>query len=79
MLCIPLGRDQPLVAQKVVERGLGEAVTPDCSTQDIQQAITRLVSDRSMQRRAQVFAEGLRTHDGIERAIEITEARANRA
>jgi len=79
LLCIPLGRDQPLVAERVVDLGLGELVTPDASTREIQEAIERLVSDRSALQRAQAFAQQLRTHDGIERAIEIAETCANRA
>jgi UDP:flavonoid glycosyltransferase YjiC (YdhE family) len=79
LLCVPLGRDQPLVAQKVVDLGLGNVVSADDSTQEIQQAIERLVSDHSTRQRAQAFAEQLRTHDGMERAIEVTESCANRA
>ena len=78
LLCIPLGRDQPLVAQKVVDLGLGEAVSADESTEGIQQAIEQLLSDRDMRSRALAFAEQLQTHDGMERAIEITESRVNR-
>jgi UDP:flavonoid glycosyltransferase YjiC (YdhE family) len=79
LLCIPLGRDQPLVAEKVVDLGLGALVTPDASVGEIQEAIERLVTDRGAQQRAQAFAQQLRTHDGIERAIEIAETSAKRA
>jgi glycosyltransferase involved in cell wall biosynthesis len=79
LLCMPLGRDQPIVAQKVVDLGLGGIVSPDDSTQEIRQAIERLVSDHSTRQRARAFAEHLRAHDGIERAIQVTESCLSRA
>jgi MGT family glycosyltransferase len=73
MLCVPMGRDQPLVAARVAELGLGGTVEATANVDTFRQAIRRTLADRSMRTRCRAFAEPITAHAGIEQAIEVTE------
>jgi len=79
MLCIPMGRDQPMVAQKVVENGLGTTIGPDASREQLRAAISALITDGETRQRSQAFAGRIRAHAGMETAIGIAEDALERA
>jgi MGT family glycosyltransferase len=65
VVCVPgIGRDQPAIAQRVAELGLGIALTDDASITDINDAVNTIVHDTSYQARAQEFAARVRGLDG---------------
>jgi UDP:flavonoid glycosyltransferase YjiC (YdhE family) len=74
MLCVPMGRDQPAVAARVEELGLGVAMPADARTDELAAAISRSLEDSEMSKRAQRFANALTHHAGLSRAVEIVEA-----
>jgi len=73
MLCIPMGRDQPMVAQKVVDNGLGATIGPDASREQLRAAISALIMDGETRQRSEAFAVLIRAHAGMETAIRIAE------
>lgn len=75
MLCFPLGRDQPLNAYRVAGLGLGSVAQPEASVAEITQAVSTLLADTTTRQRARAFAESLRGHAGLDRAIELIEGR----
>jgi UDP:flavonoid glycosyltransferase YjiC (YdhE family) len=73
MLCLPMGRDQPLIADRVATLGLGSVRGADAGVAEIRQAITTMLADEGGRRRARDFAASLAGHPGLERAIELVE------
>lgn len=73
MLCIPMGRDQPLVAARVAELQLGGIANPEASVEELRAAMTRLMVDEKMSQRAQEFAVRAGTHAGRVEAIQVAE------
>ena len=74
MLCLPPGADQPFNAAKVVELRLGEALDPATSSEEIREAISRLLDDRALKERSRAFAAAVASQPGIEKAIELVES-----
>jgi hypothetical protein len=60
LLCLPLGRDQGFIAQRVQALGAGLAAPPDASASALTTAITALLNDRSYRRAAQHVATAIR-------------------
>lgn len=77
MLCIPMGRDQPMVAARVEELGLGLALPMDAATDALASAVRRALGDRALSERTQQFAAALAGHAGLEDAIGIAEGEAD--
>ncbi len=73
MLCLPMGRDQPLVAQRVAALGLGAVASPEASVDEIGQAITAMLADKEIRQRARAFSRSLVDHPGLDRAVELVE------
>ena len=73
ILCLPMGRDQPVVAARVAELGLGTIVDPTSSAEELRQAVTALLEDHSVHSACRQFAANLTTHPGLEHAIELVE------
>ncbi len=65
LVCVPgIGRDQPAIAQRVAELGLGIALTNDSTTADIREAVDTILHDTSYQERAREFAARVGAVDG---------------
>ena len=75
MLCIPMGRDQPLVADRVARLGLGAVASPEASAAELATAVSAVLADPSMRGRARAFAESLRDHPGLDHAVGLVENR----
>jgi UDP:flavonoid glycosyltransferase YjiC (YdhE family) len=73
MLCVPMGRDQPLVAQRASDLGLAHICQPDASAATITDVISAALQDTEMTENARRFSERVKSHPGIERAVERVE------
>lgn len=69
VVCLPLGRDQPANARRVVELGLGRSLSPDSSPAKLRATIDDVLADQSIRRRAQRLAETIGDYHGAEDAI----------
>lgn len=69
MLCLPMGRDQPDVADQVAILGLGAVLEADASVEALRQTISDMLSDRQLSETSSAFAHSLETHPGLEEAI----------
>ena len=56
MLCLPLGRDQPGNARRVVELGIGHVVAMDASVAELEEALIRFLADPDIRTRARELA-----------------------
>jgi len=61
LLCIPLGRDQPYISDRVAALGAGIRLPAGSSLTLIRDAVTTLLQDRSYRRRAGEIADAIRT------------------
>ena len=65
LVCVPgIGRDQPAIAERVAELGVGIALTDGATTTDIRGAVHTILHDTSYQSRAQAFAARVGAVDG---------------
>lgn len=78
MLCMPMGRDQPDIAARVVDLGLGHTVDQGASRQAIEQAVAGMLKDIRLQSNSDDFAKTLMTHPGIDTATAIVETTSRR-
>jgi MGT family glycosyltransferase len=69
MLCFPMGRDQPAVAERARKLGLARVAEPDASAEVITKAVTEALRDSSMATVSRAFAERVKTHPGVEEAV----------
>lgn len=72
MLMLPQGGDQPLIAERVEQQGLGywlkdEELTPA----GIQAAVARLMSDSELRARVHAAGEGLRQAGGLPKVVRL--------
>jgi NDP-glycosyltransferase len=74
MLCFPMGRDQPMIADRVARLGLGSVLSPEASVSDIQSAIAAILADASTKRRAEDLAKSLAGHPGLDHAVGLVES-----
>ena len=74
MLCIPMGRDQPAVADRAKELGLAHVCQPDASTDEIAAAVTAALGDSAMAAASRAFSQRVESHPGIEEAVERIES-----
>jgi len=70
VVCLPLGRDQPANARRVVELGLGCSLSPDSSPAELRAAIDEVLADQAIHRRTQQFAETMRGYRSAAGAVE---------
>jgi UDP:flavonoid glycosyltransferase YjiC (YdhE family) len=73
MLCFPMGRDQPMIADRVARLGLGSVLGPDVSTAEIRHAIARALADEGARTRARSFAKSLVGAPGLDHAVGLVE------
>jgi EryCIII-like glycosyltransferase len=73
VVCLPLGRDQPANASRVVELGLGRSLPPDSSPETLGAAIDGVLADGATRDRARRLAEAMQAYRGGTRAVEAVE------
>jgi MGT family glycosyltransferase len=59
MVCMPMGRDQPLNAQRVATLGLGIELSPAASADAIRDAVEGVLGDGGFRQRAKSMAESI--------------------
>jgi len=74
MLCMPMGRDQFDVRDRVIANGLGESISQKAAPNEIRDAIERLLASNDMPARCQAFAEMVDLPSGMKLAISLLEA-----
>jgi UDP:flavonoid glycosyltransferase YjiC (YdhE family) len=74
LLCLPLGREQPLNAERVQELGAGLVLSPTASESEVREAAQRLLAEPSFRESAQRLATAIAGYGDGERAIEALEA-----
>lgn len=70
MMCIPMGRDQPYIAQRVEALGLGTMQVVDVPIDLLRRTTLSMLDDLSLRKRAIDFSTSLQGHAGIEEALE---------
>ena len=73
MLCLPMGRDQPAVAARVADLGLGTVLDPASPSQALAAAVTALLADTSIRARSGAFARQLAGRARPEYAADLVE------
>jgi MGT family glycosyltransferase len=74
MLCVPMGRDQPLIADRVARLGLGSIARADAGVAEIQAAVSAMLADTALTERARAFARSVAGHPGLGDAVRRVEA-----
>ena len=62
MVCMPMGRDQPLNAERVATLALGLELSPKASPDAIRSAVEVVMNDESFRQRAKLMAEEIATY-----------------
>jgi UDP:flavonoid glycosyltransferase YjiC (YdhE family) len=70
VVCLPLGRDQPANARRVVELGLGRSLSPSSSPAELLAAIDAVLADESIYRRTRQLADTMRGYRGAAGVVE---------
>lgn len=72
-ITVPFFVDQPFWGKRVTELGVGPQPIPrkQLSVERLAAAITTVVSDKELQRRAAVVGKRIRAEDGVARAVEV--------
>jgi MGT family glycosyltransferase len=73
MLCFPMGRDQPAVAERARELGLAHVGRADASAEAILTAVADALGDSKLAAVSRDFSERARSHPGVEEAVESIE------
>jgi UDP:flavonoid glycosyltransferase YjiC (YdhE family) len=76
MLLLPMGRDQPMIAARAAELGLGAVADFRASAADLAAAIERELADSARLASCRQFVTQLAGHPGLEQAIAAIEAMA---
>jgi MGT family glycosyltransferase len=74
MLCLPMGRDQPLVAKCAASLGVAHVAAPD--TPDLATTVEAALADEGMRAKAAAFARSVRGFGGEAAAVAAVEAAA---
>jgi MGT family glycosyltransferase len=73
LLCFPMGRDQPMVADRVAQLGIGSVASPNATAPEIERAIAQALTDPGIKKRAREFAASVATHPGLDHAVALME------
>ena len=73
VVCLPLGRDQPANARRVVELGLGRSLSPDASPRELRAAVDEVLADRTVGSRTKQLAETMRNYHSADAATAAVE------
>ena len=74
LVCVPLGRDQPVNAEAVAAVGVGRVVPPDAPADTLRVAVLDALADSRARRAATRLADRISALDGPTRAAEAVEA-----
>lgn len=74
VVCMPVGRDQPDVAARVVEAGAGVRVAKKASPARLRKAIEQALGDPALKAGAEQMAGALSRRDGVAGVVEAVEA-----
>lgn len=74
MLCFPMGRDQPIIADRVAQLGIGEQLAPEATVSEIGRSIAAILTDAAVKERAREFARPLADHPGVDDAATLVES-----
>ena len=74
LVCIPMGRDQHLVGERVSELGVGTVVAKDAAAEEIRGAVERVLGDPSYRERARNLSVKIREEAAAVNAISELEA-----
>jgi len=69
LLCLPMGRDQPLLARRVADLGVGRVGSADADAAEIRGAITTALADSDAKPRARAFARAVAGEPGVDEAV----------
>lgn len=70
LLCMPMGRDQPEIAARVADLGLGSVLDQDVSEDEIARSVRSMLADQVFRSNCRRFAAQLAGHPGLEDAVE---------
>jgi len=73
MLCFPMGRDQPAVAERARELGLAHVGQAAASAEAIVQEVANALGDSKMATVSSDFSERAKSHPGVEEAVRCIE------
>lgn len=73
MLCLPMGRDQPFIADRVTRLGLGSVLGLDAGVAELRGAVTAMLGDRALATRVRDFARSVEDHPGLPDATMLLE------
>jgi len=73
MLCFPMGRDQPMIADRVAQLGLGAVLGADATQEEIRRGAEGLLVETSAKENAARFARSLAQHPGLDDAVRLVE------
>ncbi len=73
MLCLPMGRDQPAVAARVADLGLGAVLDPTAPSPEVAAAVSDLLADSGMTAICQAFARQVAGRRRASDAAELVE------
>jgi len=76
MLCLPMGRDQHMVAARVADLGLGRVLAAEADVALLRATAEALLSDVALRERSRAFARQVAGEADAERAADLLEAAA---
>lgn len=76
LLCLPMGRDQPAIAARVADLGLGCVLDQDASEGEIARSVQSMLADQAARLNCREFAAQLEGHPGLDDAVEVVEGLA---
>ena len=79
MICMPMGRDQDVNAERVEALGLGVALAPDAAGEEIREAATAIHASASIEGAAREMAAAIASMGGADQAVAELEALLVRA
>lgn len=74
MVCVPMGRDQPGIAARIAQLGLGVMVNPNATVGEIRQAAADVLANGEFRKRGRESAASLADHPGLDAAIDLVES-----
>lgn len=73
LICMPIGRDQPDIAARVVARGAGVRLSPKATVQQVRQAVQQVLTDARFREAAQRLASAIAEEVQQSRAVDLLE------
>ena len=74
LLCVPMGRDQPMAAARVAELGLGTVLDQHAPVEAIKNHVELSLANQSVRLACTSFAKRLEMHPGADDAVQLLES-----